>query len=112
MEADNEVAAGPIRSVLAAIAMGLGLILVLCGIWALGGAIYFAWELFQEPDSISYFARYILETTQVATLLQTGGQGLAHFLSWVAVILLLLVLGKLGAWAVGAGASLMSARGR
>ncbi len=88
------------------------LILVVLGIWALGGAIYYAWGLFRDPDSIAYFAQYFLETTKIATLLPAAGDGVAHYLAWITVILLLLLLGKLGAWAVGAGAQLLAPRGR
>ncbi len=88
------------------------LILVVLGIWALGGAIYYAWGLFRNPDSIAYFAQYFLETTKIATLLPAAGDGVAHYLAWITVILLLLLLGKLGAWAVGAGAQLLAPRGR
>ena len=109
MQADNEAATSPILAVFTGIASVLGLILIGFGIWALGGAIYAAWELFRDPDSIAYFAKYFLETTRIAALLESGGEGLAHYLSWMAVVLLLLVLGKLGAWAVTAGARLLPA---
>jgi len=107
MEPDNEVATSPVLTFLAGIATVLGLILIGFGIWALAGGIYAAWELFRDPDSIAYFARYFLETTKVAAFLESGGEGLAHYLSWLAVVLLLLVLGKLGFWAITAGAQLM-----
>lgn len=98
----------PILDVLAAIGAGLGLVLIIFGLWALGGAIYFAWGLFREPGSIGYFAKYFLETTGIASHLSSGGEGLAHYVSWIAVVLLLLVLGKLGLWAVSAGAQLVA----
>jgi len=110
MELDNEPTTSPVLTILAGIASVLGLILIGFGIWALAGAIYAAWELFRDPDSIAYFARYFLDTTKIAAYLESGGEGLAHYVSWVAVILLLLVLGKLGAWAIGAGAQLMPRR--
>jgi len=84
----------------------LGLILTGFGIWALAGTIFAAWELFRNPESIGYFARYFLEATNIAAHLDTGGEGLAHLLSWLAVVLLLLVIGKLGSWSIGAGAAL------
>jgi hypothetical protein len=107
MEMDNEPATSPVLTIMAGIASVLGLVLIGFGIWALGGAIYAAWELFRNPDSIAYFARYFLETTKIAAYLESGGEGLAHYVSWVAVILLLLVMGKLGTWAITAGAQLM-----
>ncbi|MCB1775761.1 MAG: hypothetical protein KDI88_19265 [Gammaproteobacteria bacterium] len=99
-------------NVLSMIGAALGLVLVGCGIWALVSAIYFAWGLFRDPDTIAYFARYFIETTKLANYLPGNVEGPAHYLSWIVVILLLLVLGKLGAWAVGAGASLIRVRSR
>jgi len=107
MQPDNDAGTSPVLTILTGIATVLGLMLIGFGIWALAGAIYAAWELFRDPDSITYFARYFLETTKIASYLSSGGEGLAHYLSWLAVILLLLVLGKLGTWAIEAGALLM-----
>jgi len=107
MEHENNTTVSPVITVLAALGTVLGLVLVGFGLWALAGAIFAAWELYRDPDSIAYFARYFLETTKIAAYLQNGGEGLAHYLSWLAVILLLLVLGKLGLWAITAGAKLM-----
>jgi hypothetical protein len=95
------------------VAMLLALILIGFGIWALAGAIFAAWSLFRDPQSIGYFANYFLHEVRLGAELQIQGQGLAHYAAWLAVILLLLILGKLGAWAVAAGARLISLpRGR
>jgi hypothetical protein len=96
------------RSVWRAVVYVLAIVLIGLGLWSLGGAIYAAWELFRDPDSIGYFAKYFLESTGIAALVPKGGEGLAHYIAWVAVILLLLVLGKLGAWALGAAAQLLA----
>jgi hypothetical protein len=91
----------------------LAIVLIGLGFWSLGGAIFSALELFQSPDSIDYFARYFLESTDLDKVLPAGAEGLAHYVAWIAVVLLLLVLGKLGAWAFGAAAALIQAgRGR
>lgn len=89
---------------------GVGLVLVLAGLWALVGAVYLAWGLFRDPDGIAYFARYFAESTRLSTYLPGDITGPSHLLSWVAVILLLLVIGKLGFWAVEAGARLIHPR--
>ena len=107
MEHEDSAPASAALTILAGIGAVLGLILVGFGLWALAGAIFAAWELFRDPDSIAYFAAYFLETTKLASYLESGGEGLAHYLSWLAVVLLLLVLGKLGAWAIAAGAKLL-----
>ncbi len=111
MDVDDDSMSSSIQTVWNSVFSTLALILIGCGLWALGGAIYAAWGLFRDPDSIAYFAKYFLETTKIASHLP-GGEGLGHYASWVAVILLLLVLGKLGAWAVGAGAQLIANRRR
>ncbi len=109
MGSDNGVGRSGAFAVLAAIAAVLGLALIGFGLWALGGAIMAAWGLFNDPDSIGYFAKYFLETTKIAAHLSDGGEGLAHYASWLAVVLLLLVLGKLGFWAIASGARLLDA---
>lgn len=96
-----------LHTVVTLIVSVLAVVLILFGLWAIGGAVYAAWGLFREPAGIAYFAQYFLETTRLATLVPSGGEGLAHYLSWVMVILLLLVLGKLGAWAITSGAQLL-----
>ena len=112
MELNTDSTQGLFPTLLLAIFGLFGLFLVGCGVWALGGAIYVAWGLFHGPDGIAQFADYFRETTQVAAQLQIGGEGLVHYVAWLAVILLLLVLGKLGAWAVTVGAQLLAALGR
>ena len=82
----------------------LGLILIGFGIWALAGAVYVTWELFNHPDSISHFANYLMETARITARLTHDGESLAHLLSWVTVVLLLLLLGKLGDWCITSGA--------
>lgn len=110
MEPDSRPILSPVHTTLATIASVLGLILIGFGLWAIGGAIYAAWSLFQDPEGIAYIADYFMNTTKLAALLQENGEGLAHFLSWFIAILMLLVLGKLGDWAISAGAYLMGNR--
>jgi hypothetical protein len=112
MELDDEPRTSTVQVIWTGVVWGLALILVVLGMWALGGAIYYAWGLFRNPDSIAYFADYLLETTKIASYLPSAGDGVAHYLAWITVILLLLVLGKLGAWAVAAAAQLLSSKGR
>jgi hypothetical protein len=102
-------AAPRVVPILAAI---LGLALIGFGLWALAGAIFAAWQLYTDPDSIGYFARYFLETSKIAAHLDSGGQGLSHLAAWLAVILLLLVMGKLGSWSIAAGGALLGIAGR
>jgi len=98
------------HNILGNIASALGFVLIAFGIWALGGAIYFAWGLFQDPNSISYFATYFFETTKISAHLENAAEGTAHLISWLVVTLLLLVLGKLGDWTITAGVRLLKVR--
>lgn len=111
MDSYDETPTNTVNRILGGVAAALALLLVGFGIWALAAAILFAWGLFREPDSIGYFASYFLEATSLGAHLPEAGEGLAHFVSWITVILLLLVLGKLGTWAVESGARLLQARG-
>lgn len=112
MEKDSKPAHNSVQTTLEMVASALGFILIVFGLWAIGGAIYVAWSLFEDPNEISYFAQYFLDTTKLAALLQENSEGLAHFLSWFIVILMLLVLGKLGDWAISAGSHLLGNRNR
>jgi hypothetical protein len=112
MAQDSEPTTNSVQAILGAIASVLGLILIAFGLWALGGAIYAAWELFRDPDSIANFARYFLETAKIGAYPANGGDGAAHLFSWFVVILLLLVLGKLGDWAITVGVQLLNVRDR
>jgi hypothetical protein len=107
MNNDNfNAAQDPFRRVLALISAVLGLFLIGFGIWALAGAVYVTWELFKDPGSISYFAKYFTETARLTARLSHDGESLAHLLSWFTVVLLLLLLGKLGDWCITSGAQL------
>lgn len=109
MNEAGSVESGRLTAVLQIVAALFGFILVAIGLWALAGAVLAAWGLFNDPGGIGYFADYFLNKTDLARLVPGGGQGLAHYVSWIAVILMLLVLGKLGSWSVGAGAQLIAA---
>jgi hypothetical protein len=110
MESEPQPPLTLVQSIAIHVAMLLALVLIGFGLWALGGAIFAAWSLFRDPQGIGYFANYFLTSAKLGAELQIDGQGLAHYVAWVAVVLLLLILGKLGAWAVGAGARLISLR--
>ncbi len=103
---DSSAAQDPILRVLTLTSAILGLLLICFGIWALAGAVYVTWELFTNPDSISYFANYFIQTARITARLTDDGDSLAHLLSWFTVILLLLLIGKLGDWCITSGAHL------
>ena len=110
MDPEHPPAVTLLQGVMTTIASVFAVLLIGFGVWALAAAIYATWKLFRDPQSIAYFARYFLEDTNLAAQLQIGGEGLAHYVAWVAVVLLLLVLGKLGTWAVAAGAQVINTR--
>jgi hypothetical protein len=112
MDDRQAVLVGTVQQVVRAIGLVLGLVLVGFGLWALAGAVYAAWGLYEDPGSIALFVRYFTESTDIASHLPQGGEGLAHYASWLLVILLLLLVGKLGFWSVDAGARLLAMRGR
>ena len=109
MEIDDDAPGSGLARVWGFVVPVLAILLFALGFWALGGAIVSAWGLFHSPEDIAYFARYFLDATDLAKLLPSGAEGVAHYVAWVAVVVLLLVLGKLGAWALGAAAALIGA---
>ena len=88
----------------------LGLVLVGFGMFALVAAILAAWDLYRQPEGIGYFADYVIEVADLSPELETAGREAAHAVAWVLVVLLLLLLGRLGAWAVAAGGQLVGPR--
>lgn len=94
-----------ISGILAAL---FGLALLGFGLWAIGGAIYVVWGLFEDPASIESFARPFLESAKLAVPLEKTGEAPAYLIAWFIAILLLLVMGKLGDWSISAGARLIS----
>lgn len=107
MEVQTDNPGSPLRLAWQAGIAVLALVLVVLGLWALGGAIMAAWGLYSDPQGIEYFAGYLLNATQLAKLVPDAAQGAAQYLAWITVILLLLVLGKLGSWALEAGAKML-----
>lgn len=107
MDTENDALTSSVVRLWRGVIAVLAIVLIGLGLWSLGGAIFSAWELFQSPESIAYFAQYFLEATDLDKLLPSGAEGLAHYVAWIAVVLLLLVLGKLGAWSITAAASLI-----
>lgn len=110
MDADRETRALTLRTMWVPVTTGLSLVLIVFGLWALGGAIYVAWGLFHDPAGVAHFASYLLESTRLDDYLSGAGAGAAQYVALITAMLLLLVLGKLGAWAVGAGALLLPSR--
>ena len=96
------------RQALALIAAILALLLVIGGIAALVVAISAAWSLYQEPAGIHPYASYFAGVLPGAVGESEIREGLGKLLAWLFVVLMLLVLGKLGSWAVGAGARLVT----
>ena len=88
----NNAEHDPIQRVLRLVSAVLDLFLIGFGIWALAGAVYVTWELFNNPDSISFLATYFIETARITARLTHDGDSLAHLLSWVTVMTLMLLL--------------------
>jgi hypothetical protein len=107
---EEEYPTGALSTSVSVVLLMLGLVLIGFGIFALVGAILAAWNLFHHPQDIAVFADYFLNTAGFAAVVDTGATGLAHTFAWVVLILLLMLLGKLGVWAVSAGAHLFVLR--
>jgi len=116
---DNRVSTKPLESVVGAAARISGLILVLSGIAALIFALLEVWALYFHPENILSLAAAIEQATRVdASLIggaiaksaAGGDDGIytfSYFLAWLLKLVLLLLIGKLAFWSIGAGKELV-----
>jgi len=94
-------------NLLVGIAALIGLVLVVVGALALLHAIYTVWQLYSSPDRIISFAQTFKLTTASLVNLDVNGLDLLRLITWPFVILVLLLQGKVGVWAIEAGARLL-----
>lgn len=103
---------------------GIGVLLLLFGVWLIAAVVVETWGLFQNPDHIAKFATAIERgsnldrvlaprLTEDPELAEPGMEPappfrLAYFAAWVIALLLLLVLGQLAIAAIHVGGSLAS----
>lgn len=115
---DNRARKEPLASVIGAAARISGLLLVLSGIATLVFALLEVWALYFHPENILPLAAAIEHATRVdASLIggavaKSAGGGdtiytFSYFLAWLLKLVLLLLIGKLAFWSIGAGRELV-----
>jgi len=125
---------GPLISLVAEVlARTAGIVLIVVGVWTGVKVIVEAWNLYTNPVSVGRFAGALETATGLDSLLarraptqqdvqeQAGvaqypspastpaaakTYRLSYLVAWPLVVLLLLLLGKLASWAIGAGVRL------
>ena len=129
---------GPLISLVAEVlARTAGMILIVVGVWTGVKVIVEAWNLYTNPVSVGRFAGALETATGLDSLLarrvsarqdveeQAGmvqypsavpasakTYRLSYLVAWPLVVLLLLLLGKLASWAIGAGVRLAIYEGK
>jgi hypothetical protein len=88
-------------------ALIFGYILMAVGALSLIMAAYHAWTLFVSPDSITVFADALHQTALKDQEADAGDQEFFRILAWPIVVFLLLLQGKVGAWAIEAAVHLL-----
>jgi len=100
-----------------------GLVLLVVGLWVGIRVIGEAWDLYQEPQRIETFAAAVEGGSNLDKTLLSSNRSQtsadqpsytatgddfrpSYFLTWFIVLALLLILGKLAAWAVISGGQL------
>jgi hypothetical protein len=96
-----------LRDLVALIASLVALLLVALGIAALAVAILAAWSLYSDPAGIAPHVEHFRRAVPAAAGSPETLEGLGTLVAWVFVVLMLLLLGKLGSWAVGAAGLLL-----
>jgi hypothetical protein len=96
-----------IRNAASAIAALLAVVLIIAGILVLASALFSAWSLYRDPAGIEPYVRYFV---QLVPALEDGSptlKGVGTLVAWLFAVLMLLVLGKLGSWAIGSASRLI-----
>lgn len=88
-------------------ALIFGYILMAVGALSLIMAAYHAWTLFVSPDSITVFSDTLQQVTLKGQESDAGDQEFFRLLAWPIVVFLLLLQGKIGAWAIEAAVHLL-----
>ena len=87
----------------------IGLILAVAGALVLSHALYSVWQLYENPDSIMEFAQSLKLIKSNLAEIDLNGLDPLRLIAWPLAILVLLLQGKIGMWAIEAGARLLGA---
>ncbi|MCB1828925.1 MAG: hypothetical protein H6964_09490 [Chromatiaceae bacterium] len=87
----------------------LGLVLAVIGALLLSHVIFLTWQLYDNPDSIMSFAQSLKLAKSGVVEMDLNGLDPLRLIAWPLVILVLLLQGKIGMWAIEAGARLLGA---
>ena len=85
----------------------VGLSLVVVGALVLTHAAYVTWELYKNPETIISFAQSLKLANSNMVDVDLGGLDPLRLIAWPFVVLLLLLQGRIGLWAIEAGARLL-----
>jgi hypothetical protein len=85
----------------------IGLILVMIGAMVVTHAAYMVWQLYNDPDAIIGFAQSLKIAASTKVEINLNGIDPLRLIAWPLIILVLLLQGKIGAWAIEAGARLL-----
>lgn len=70
-------------------------------------AAYMTWELYKNPETIINFAQSFKTANSSMEMMDLNGLDLLRILAWPFVVMILLLQGKIGLWAIEAGARLL-----
>ncbi len=93
-----------LRSVVYIVATLAGFIILILGFLVLQNLVEFAWTFLNQPETIDKFA---LAFRKDSTLIDAIDISFFRMAAWLLVILMLLVIGKVGAWILGAGINMV-----
>lgn len=84
-----------------------GISLVVIGASVLIHAAYMTWELYKNPGTIIDFAQSLGIADASVEMMDLNGLDPLRLLAWPFVVMIVLLQGKVGLWAVEAGARLL-----
>ena len=93
-----------LRAVVYIIATLAGFIILILGFFVLQNLVEFAWNFLNQPETIDKFAHAFQKDSKLIDAIDIS---FFRMVAWLLVILMLLVIGKVGAWIIGAGINLV-----
>ena len=120
MESGNANLQGPnIFSALTGLIRIIGIVILIIGLWTALKVVYEAWELYKEPGKIEVRAKEVEKAAHINSFIRKAlankGENLdakdspniSYFATWAIAVILLLVIARIGIWAIVAGGKLV-----
>ena len=96
-----------------------GVVILLIGLWTAIKVVNEGWELYRDPGKIEAKAKEVEKATRINAFIQKtlanrgenidakDSPNISYFTTWILVLILLLIIARIGIWAIVAGGKLV-----